>query len=132
MVEVDDFDFTVQYAPGITLILSGTLSRNAIEKLLLQRCFAPIDPQKEENKQIEEVGTVVTFGALIEGPTVEQFRKSPVKAFCDPYHSVKAGWSCRNSVTSKDFFCFSPVGPGSACCLMVSTQLVSPVLNFVH
>ena len=132
MVEVQDFDFTVQYAPGSALVVPDTLSRDAVEKPLCQRCFAPIELRLEGSQNAEDVRAVVTLGAFGGGPTAEQLREAQLKAFGDPAEWVAADGRDRYSVTSEGLLCFRPRGPGSASCLVIPPPLVGAVLQFVH
>lgn len=84
MVEVQDFDFTVQYAPGSTLVVPDTLSRDAFDKPSCQRYFAPVELHQEGNSRTEEVGAVVAIGPLRRGTTIEQFIVDQVGTFGDP------------------------------------------------
>lgn len=53
MVEVQDFDFTVQYAPGSALVVPDTLSRDALDKPLCQSCFSRIEQEKRGDGRAE-------------------------------------------------------------------------------
>ena len=65
-------------------LVPDALSRDSIDKPLCQRCFSTIEHRREEGQSIQDVGNVVTVGALGGGPTAEEFRKAQLEVFGDP------------------------------------------------
>lgn len=56
MVEVQDFDFTVNYTPGASIVVPDAPNRDSVPKPLRQRCFReilPFEGDEETSKVIE-------------------------------------------------------------------------------
>ena len=65
MVGIQDFDFTVRYAPGGDLVVPDTLSRDAVEKPLCARCFRQMDDLGPAGEDTEAVRALLVIGALV-------------------------------------------------------------------
>ena len=48
VVDIPDFDFTIEHRSGPELVVPDALSRDAVPKPLCQRCYCPLDSARLE------------------------------------------------------------------------------------
>ena len=65
MVSIQDFDFTVVYAPGGELVVPDTLSQDSVEKPLCARCFKALEEPVAEEGKIEAVRAAAELSGLL-------------------------------------------------------------------
>ena len=78
MMEILEFKFNVEYAPGAALVVRDALSRDAVDKPLCQRCYRPLQHEGEEF-----VTAVIDVGAFGDGPSVTALRNAQAQEFGD-------------------------------------------------
>ena len=83
MVDIQDFTFTVQYAPGGELVVPDPLSRDSVEKPLCPRCYKIIEERPPEGRRTEAICEVVDSSGLGGGPTAGEFRAAQRDEFGD-------------------------------------------------
>ena len=76
MMEIQEFNFDVEYAPGSALVVPDPLSQDAVDKPLFQRCYRPMQHGSEE--VIAAVGDVGAFG---DGPSIAALRQAQIEEF---------------------------------------------------
>lgn len=69
-----DFEFTVKYAPGRDLVVTGTLSRDSVEEPLCAGWFREIKDPKTGDGTVEAVNALVSFSGVGGGSTPEDIR----------------------------------------------------------
>ena len=72
MVDVQDFEFTVKYAPGSALVVPDALSRDSVEKPLCQRCYKEIPQGAAEETAL----ALMDVGSLGGGPSSAEVREA--------------------------------------------------------
>ena len=76
MVEVQSYEFVVKYTPRTSIVVPDSLSRDATEKPLSQRCPGEIEASVDSDETagaIEESGLAVS---LLMGSIAEEIRKA--------------------------------------------------------
>lgn len=97
VVEVQDFDFTVENRAGMELVVPDTLSGDAVPEPLCQRCYSHLSGEileahvlKEEQERVESavdgikvetVSAVAEVRSFAYGPTREEIRTEQEKEF---------------------------------------------------
>lgn len=83
VLEVQDFDFTVEHRESKALVVPDTLSRDAVPKPLCQRCYRPLSDEKMEDalEHAEKVSAVVEVESFSDGPAFEDLYAQQVAEF---------------------------------------------------
>lgn len=90
VVEIQDFDFTVEHRSGPELVVPDALSRNAVQNPLFQRCYSPLGQEVIDEKDgtagLEQVSALVEVswcgvGITGGGPSEEEMRIAQVVQF---------------------------------------------------
>eukprot|EP00171_Calliarthron_tuberculosum_P002219 IDg2219t1 len=77
VLEIQDYDFDIVHAKGTQMTVPDTLSRDAVSKMLCQRCYNPLrDP-------VESICAIREVAILGNGLSIEETRKEQMKEFGD-------------------------------------------------
>lgn len=108
-IQIQDLDFKVEHRNGPELVIPDTLSRDAVPKPLCQRCYQPLEHEREEevyaSREEERVSRVaehyVEKGEKIcairhaqingNGPTKDELREAQAAEFGEVNAFVKKG-----------------------------------------
>lgn len=112
MVDVQDFDFRIELAPGTMLTVPDTLSRNAVGEPFCMRCRESIGMVSEKPQEL---------------PTVEELRVSQK----DEYGSIEAYVPGNSSFIIDEGGLICKI-VGERICVVVTTSWREDVLRYLH